>query len=132
VINGARVDPEYRRGSLHGCLLLSTRKSVVIASREAMPGEPRIDRDPRSLGAALRQGAVRQGAKFMLFDGDDDRLTAGFHAYVADCHLRWTDGCAALPAAVFARFDTGPEVMLHLGGATQYPDGRASPAHVAA
>jgi hypothetical protein len=76
--------------------------------------------------------AVRQGAKFMLFEADDDRLTVGFHAYEADGHLRWTDGCAALPAAAFARFDKGAEVMLHLGGATQYPDERASRARTAA
>ena len=68
----------------------------------------------------------------MLFDADDDRLTVGFHAYEADCNLRWTDGCAELPAAAFARFDKGAEVMLHLGGATQYPDERASPARAAA
>jgi hypothetical protein len=81
---------------------------------------------------ALRQVAVRQGAKFMLFNADDERLTVGFHAFEADCNLCWTDGCADLPAAAFARFDQGAEVMLHLGGATQYPDDRASPARAAA
>jgi hypothetical protein len=39
---------------------------------------------------------------------------------------------AELPAAAFARFDKGAEVMLHLGGATQYPDEQASPAQAAA
>jgi hypothetical protein len=68
----------------------------------------------------------------VLFDADDDRLTVGFHAYEADCRLRWTDGYAELPAAAFARFDKGSEVMLHLGGATQYPDEQASPDRVAA
>ncbi|MDR3533566.1 MAG: Hint domain-containing protein [Rhodopila sp.] len=132
VIDGARVDPEYRRGSLYGFRLPSSPKSVVIASRVGVPSELGIARDPRSLGVALRQVAVRQGGKFMLFDADDDRLMAGFHAYEADCNLRWTDGCATLPAAAFARFDKGAEVMLHLGGTTQYPDERASPARAAA
>jgi hypothetical protein len=132
VIDGARVDPEYRRGSLYGFRLPCSPKNVVIASRVGVPSELGIARDPRSLGVALRQVAVRQGGKFMLFDADDDRLTVGFHAHEADCNLRWTDGCAALPVAAFARFDKGAEVMLHLGATTQYPDERASPARAAA
>lgn len=46
--------------------------------------------------------------------------------------VRWTDGHAELPAEAFARFDKGAEVMLHLGGATQYPDDRASAVRPAA
>jgi hypothetical protein len=45
--------------------------------------------------------------------------------------VRWTEGRAELPAETFARFDKGAEVMLHLGGATQYPDDRASTARAA-
>ena len=41
---------------------------------------------------------------------------------------RWTEGYAELPAAAFARFDKGAELVLHLGGATQYPDEQARPA----
>ena len=62
----------------------------------------------------------------------DERLTAGFHAYEPSDRLRWTDGYAELPAAAFARFDKGAELMLHLGGATQYPDEQARPARTAA
>ena len=80
---------------------------------------------------ALRQVAIRQGGKFMLLEADDEALTVGFHAYEPDCNLRWTDGCAKLPAEAFARFDKGAEVMLHLGGATQYPNDQASAARVA-
>ncbi|WP_158933022.1 Hint domain-containing protein [Acidisphaera sp. S103] len=122
VVDGTRVDPEYRRGSLYGFRLPSSPKGVVIASRVGAPSELGIARDPRPLGVALRQLTVRQGAKFMLLNADDDRLTVGFHAYEADGHLRWTDGRAQLPAAAFARFDQGAEVTLHLGGATQYLD----------
>ena len=68
---------------------------------------------------------------FMLFDAADDRLTVGFHAYEPDCNLRWTDGCADLPTAAFARFNKGAEVMLHLDGATLYLDDGASAACVA-
>jgi antigen 43 len=131
IVDGARVDAEERQGSVYVFRLPPSPKSVVIASREAVPAEFGIARDPRSLGVALRQVAMRQGGKFMRFDAAAERLTTGFHAYEADCHLRWTDGYAELPAAAFARFDKGAEVMLHLGGATQYPDVRASPARTA-
>jgi hypothetical protein len=67
-----------------------------------------------------------------LFDAAADRLTVGFHAYEVDGRLRWTDGCAALPAAAFARFDKGAQVMLHLGGATQCPNDQASAARAVA
>jgi hypothetical protein len=96
-----------------------------------VPSELRVARDPRPLGVALRRVAVRQGTKFMLFDAADDRLTVGFHAYEADRNLGWTDGCAHLPAAAFARFNKGAEMMLHPGGATQYLDDGASAARVA-
>lgn len=108
------------------------RASVVIASREMVPAEFGIARDPRSLGVALRRVAICQGAKLMLLDADDERLTAGFHEYEADCHLRWTNGYAELPAEAFARFDQGAEVMLHLGGTTRYPDDRESVQRAAA
>jgi hypothetical protein len=83
------------------------------------------------LGVALRRVTVRQGARFMLLDADDERLTVGFHEYEADGHLRWTDGHAELPAEAFARFDKGAQVTLYLGGATQYPDDPASVARAA-
>jgi hypothetical protein len=122
LLDGARVDAWEQRGSAYRFRLPSSPKRVVIASRTAVPSELAVARDPRSLGVALRQVVVRQGAKFMLIDADDERLTAGFHAYEADANLRWTDGAAELPIAAFARFDKGAEVMLHLGGATRYPD----------
>jgi antigen 43 len=132
VIDGTRVDAEERQGSVYVFRLPPSPGSVVIASRAGVPSELGIARDPRSLGVALRRVAVRQGAKFMLLDAVDDRLTVGFHAYEADCRLRWTGGYAELPAEAFARFDKGAEVMLHLGGTAQYPDDRASAARTAA
>jgi hypothetical protein len=110
---------------------MQPKMSRRFASRSAVPSELGFARDSRPLGVALRRVAVRQGAKFMLFDAADDRLTVGFHAYEADGNLRWTDGCAELPAAAFVRFNQGAEVMLHLGGATQYLDDGASAARVA-
>jgi hypothetical protein len=43
----------------------------------------------------------------------------GFHDYEATNHRRWTNGSAALPAAVFAQFHGGGvEIVLTLAGAT--------------
>jgi antigen 43 len=132
IVDGVRVDAQERRASFHVFRLPSHPRSVIIASRAAAPGELGFARDPRVLGVALRRVEIRQGGKFALLDAADERLTAGFH----DCEplerLRWTDGYAELPAEAFARFDKGAEVMLHLGGATQYPDDRASAALTAA
>jgi Hint domain len=132
VVDGARVDAKERQGAVYVFRLPPTPKRVVIASREAVPAELGIARDPRSLGVALRRLTVRQGAKFMLFDAADERLTAGFHAYEADGRLRWTDGYAELPAESFARFGQGSELVLRLGGTTWYPDEQTSPARAAA
>jgi Hint domain len=132
MVGGTRVDAEERQGSVYVFRQPPSPGSVVIASRVEVPSKLGIARDPRSLGVALRRVAVRQGAKFILLDAADERLTVGFLAYEADCHLRWTDGCAELPAEAFARFDQGAEVMLDLGGATRYPDEQASLARVAA
>jgi hypothetical protein len=108
------VDAVEQRGSVYVFRMPPRPGRVVIASRKVVPPERGIARDPRSLGVALRRLAVRQGAKFSLLDAADERLTVGFHAYEADCHLRWTDGYAELPSEAFARFDKGAEVMLHL------------------
>jgi hypothetical protein len=132
IIDGVRLDPQQRDGARYRFHLPSRPASLLIASREVVPAEFGIARDPRSLGVALRQVVVRQGAKSLVLYADDPRLTVGFHPYEADCNLRWTDGRADLAAEVFAQFGKGAEVMVHLGGETQYPDDRASPAQAAA
>jgi Hint domain len=131
LVGDVRVDAVEKRGSVYVFRLPHSPGRVVIASREVVPSECGIAHDPRSLGVALRRVTVRQGARFMLLDADDERLTVGFHEYEADCHLRWTDGHAELPAEAFARFDKGAQVTLYLGGATQYPDDPASVARAA-
>jgi hypothetical protein len=120
IVDGARVDAQERRDDVYVFRLRPGPKSVIVASRVGVPSELGIARDPRALGVALRRVAIRQGAKFMLVNADDKRLMAGFHDYEPSGRLRWTDGRAALPIAVFARFDKGAEVMLQLGGAMHY------------
>jgi len=121
VVDGVRVDPLYRRDAVYGFRLPGRPTSVVVASRAGVPASLGTVRDPRTLGVALRQVTMRQGARFMLIDADDERLSGGFHGYEPADRLRWTNGAGVLPAGDFARFDAGAEVIVRLGGATQYP-----------
>jgi len=122
VVDGTRVDPALRRGSLYRFRLPRCLKTLIIASRTAVPAELGIARDPRPLGVAVRQVAVQQGAKYTQLNADDERLTAGFHAYEPSYRLRWTDGRGELPVQALHRFDEGAELLLQLGGATRYLD----------
>jgi hypothetical protein len=105
---------------------------VIVASHAGVPAELGIARDPRPLGVALRRVELQHGAKFMRIEADDDRLVSGFHHYEDADRLRWTDGCAELPAAMFARFDNGGDLMLQLGGSTRYLDEADGPLREAA
>ncbi len=96
-VDGVRVDRQQRRGSGYVSCLPNRPMSLAICSRTAVPAELGITRAPRSLGVAVRQVAVRQGAKFTQFDADDERLTTGVHGFEPADKLRWTAGCAALP-----------------------------------
>jgi hypothetical protein len=133
LVDGARVDPVRRRGA-HEYLFRLTRRPerVIVASHAGVPAELGIARDPRPLGVALRRVELQHGAKFMRIEADDDRLVSGFHHYEDADRLRWTDGCAELPAAMFARFDNGGDLMLQLGGSTRYLDEADGPLREAA
>jgi antigen 43 len=122
IVDGMRVDARERTDVAHVFRLPFQPKSVIIGSRAAAPAELGFARDPRCLGAALQRVTIQQGAKFMLINADDERLTAGFHDYEPVENIRWTDGYAELPIQAFARFDEGAEVAVHLGGSTWYPD----------
>jgi hypothetical protein len=121
IVDGKRVDPVGRKDQVLVFHLSGQPETVLIASREGVPSELGIARDPRSLGVALRCIAVRQGSKFEAIFAWDTRLTDGFHPYETDGDIRWTDGYARLPATAFARFQGEVEVVLTLAGATQYP-----------
>jgi hypothetical protein len=130
--DGVRVDAVERQDHVLVFRLTGRPAAVRIASREAVPAELGLARDPRSLGVALRRIAVRQGTKFVVLKADDARLADGFHAYESAKDLRWTDGNAALPPETFARFTGGIEVVLHLAETTQYPNDGISSARAAA
>jgi hypothetical protein len=122
LVDGRRIDASQRHATTYVFRLPARPGHVRIVSRDVVPAERGLARDPRILGVALRGIAVRQGVKFVITEATDARLKEGFHGYEPAGELRWTNGDAALPAEAFARF-TGPlEIVLTLAGASTYPD----------
>ena len=128
LVDGRRVDAAERREQVAVFRLPACADSVHIVSRDAVPAELGLARDPRSLGIALRRIVARQAARLTVIEAADARLTQGFHGFEPEAGspheaqpgFRWTDGHAVLPAAAFAGF-TGPfAVELHLTGQTRY------------
>jgi hypothetical protein len=132
LVDGHRIEAAEKQDSVHVFRLTKRPETVHIASREAVPAELGLARDPRSLGVALRRIAVRQGTKFVVLRADDAGLRDGFHPYESTKDLRWTDGCATLPADAFAGFKGGIEIVLHLAETTRYPNDGAGSVRVAA
>ena len=96
-------------------------QTLRIVSRSGVPAELGLARDPRCLGVALRQLAVIQGARIAVMNADDPSLAEGFHTYEPDSGLRWTNGDAAVPAALLERFSGSCAVELFIGCTTSYP-----------
>lgn len=102
--------------------------SLRIVLRDGVPAELGLARDPRSLGVALRRIVLCQGTDFTFIEAADPRLVQGFHAFEPDAGarreplagFRWTDGDAVLPVDAFAGFTGRSQLVLHLGGWTQY------------
>jgi hypothetical protein len=126
--DGRRVDAVEQRDQAYVFRLPHRPDSVRIVSRDAVPAELGLVRDPRSLGVALRRIVLCQGTNFTFVEAADPRLVQGYHAFEQAtgvpgeplAGIRWTTGDAVLPADVLSGF-TGPfELVLHLGGRTQY------------
>jgi hypothetical protein len=124
VVDGVRVDG-VRTGEIH-VFAVNASDGVRLVSRSAVPQELGLARDPRCLGVAVRRMSIRQGTHFRTIRGDDARLTDGFHAFEPGTALRWTDGDATLPAALFAGFSRPCELVIHLGGTASYIDDGAA------
>ena len=120
-IGTERIDPVSQHGSAYIFALRDQPADVRLVSRAGVPAELGVARDPRLLGVAVLRIALRQGTRFRVLQAADPALTEGFHAFEADGGLRWTDGDAALPAALFQDFDAPMELVLHIGATTQYP-----------
>jgi hypothetical protein len=81
-----------------------------------------LARDPRCLGVALPQIMVTRGAQIRTIEAQNASLTDGFHGYEADNDIRWTNGEAGVPTALFDGFAGPLEIALSLGGRTTYLD----------
>jgi hypothetical protein len=64
---------------------------------------------------------ARQGRHVRALSAGDARVADGFHGYERREGLRWTDGDARLPAALFAGLRGPIEITLRLAGRTAYP-----------
>jgi hypothetical protein len=121
LIGGVRVDAASRHATAHIFHLPAERPLVRMVSRAGEPADLGLARDPRVLGVAVRRIALRQGTRFRVIEAADPVLAEGLHAFEPDCGLRWTDGDAALPDMLLQGFDGPLELVLHVGGTTQYP-----------
>jgi hypothetical protein len=122
LVDGRRIDPVSRSGRRHVFRIGTRPVSIRIASRCGVPQELGLARDPRCLGVALRRIIVEHGVRIRAAEADDPRLSDGFHAFEPDNGLRWTDGCAAVPAEIFAGFGGGFSIVLQLAATAGYPD----------
>ncbi|HVC59617.1 MAG TPA: Hint domain-containing protein [Acetobacteraceae bacterium] len=120
LVDGDRLNATSSHGGAHIFRLPAGPEAVRVVSRAGAPAELGVARDPRVLGVALRRIAVRQGTRFRVMEAADPSLADGFHAFEPDNGLRWTDGDAALPRALFEGFGGPMELVLHVGGTTSY------------
>ncbi len=130
-VDGRRIDAASRRGDWHVFRLAARPNAVRIASRAASPQELGVARDPRVLGVAVLDILLICGRHAVAITVDDARLADGFHEFEPDLSLRWTDGWAALPEALFDGLVGPIEVRLRVGGTARYIDDRAEHRSVA-
>ena len=121
VVDGQRVDPAVRSGSLYLFRLASLPTDVHLVSRAGSPAELGFARDPRMLGVALRTVRLRHGAGLSDLSTKDAGRSDGLHDYEPDLDIRWTDGDARLQLPLFDGVTGACEIEVVLGGQTWYP-----------
>ena len=119
--DGVRLNVVSCRGSGRSFSLKSKPKSVRIVSRSAVPAESGLSRDPRTLGIAISRMTLTKGVRLRILEAGDPGLTNGFHDFEESLGLRWTNGDAAIPGALFDGFEGPMTLVMSLAGATQYP-----------
>ena len=122
LVNGERLDPIERHDDAHLFRLSVRPHSVRVCSRAGVPQEFGVARDPRPLGVAIRALTLMQHELRRTIHAEDARLVDGFHAFEASDAIRWTDGDAAVPAALFDGMTDSAVLVAQLGAATQYLD----------
>lgn len=121
VADGRRIDGVLQSTGSFVVTLVAQPTTVRIVSRVGIPQELGIARDPRPLGIALRRVVAYGGATRRSIEAADPSLCHGFHSFEANGGLRWTDGDALLPEALFRGFTHGCRLELNVGCTTQYP-----------
>ena len=121
-IDGRRIDAIHRRADKYAFRLPARPGTARICSRAAVPQELGIARDARPLGVAVRRIELAGPTRRRTIEADAATLADGYHAFEPDNGIRWTDGDAAVPAALFAGMTCPCMLMLHLGGRTRYLD----------
>jgi Hint domain len=121
LVNGVRVNAMSRHAAAWIFPLPDRPARIRIVSRSGVPAELGLARDDRVLGVALRRIALRQGTRFRTLEAADASLSEGFHEFEPANGLRWTDGDAVLPTALFEGFGDPMELVLHIGCTTCYP-----------
>lgn len=127
-VDGRRIDPVPVGAGRFSFRLPAGCGVVRLMSRDAIPAELGVARDFRTLGVSVRRIALYAGRAARIVEADDPRLTDGFHAFEPDDAIRWTDGAALLPAALFQGLCGPIELLLQLGPATRYLEGVGSQA----
>ena len=129
MVDGQRVDAWSRSAAKCLFRLAAHPTTIRIVSRSAAPAELGLSREPRCLGVALRQIMVTQGKRIRTIEADNASLTIGFHDFEVENGIRWTNGDATVPFALFDGF-TGPmEITTRLAGITSYLDEGSSPSY---
>jgi hypothetical protein len=121
LVGSVRVDAVSRHGGTYIFHLPTKRHSVRVASRSGAPAELGLARDLRTLGVGVQHIALRQGTRVRVIEAADPALADGFHAFEPDKCLRWTNGDAGLPTALFEGFSGFADLVVHVACTTQYP-----------
>jgi hypothetical protein len=120
VVDGERVNPLEQSAQRYVFRVKQRPRSVRMVSRCGVPQELGFARDARPLGVAVRQMTLVQGARQRTLDADAASLDDGYHAFEADSGIRWTDGDAAIPEALFHGIDRFALLIVLLGGTARY------------
>ncbi len=120
--DGRRIDPHWARDGRVSFGLPAGVSDVRIASRDAIPAELGLAREFRSLGVSLRRMVLTAGRTARVIEAEDERLADGFHPFEPGDAIRWTNGSAAVPAALFDGVAGRMELVLHVGPQTRYLD----------
>jgi hypothetical protein len=118
--DGTRIDTVAVEGKVHSFMVPAGVTSVILTSRSVASNvlAPYHD-DPRPIGVAVRSIVIRGKAGRVEFSADHPDLVRGWHTpeHADGALWRWTNGHAALPAAVL----DGPVVVeVTVSGTTTY------------